>query len=287
MAKRPTKVAKIGFGRISFQGSNPDVTKMLRSALTRGTRTEFYRRTWTLGPSRKQENTILGTVGVESGDGGTVDLWDPKSEDFVRQTVPEGIKTPWAINLTTLRIGFQLRPGIDKRQGFCGAFQKLMNEAAGFPGWLVKPEVEPVEFEAWVDSLDRLERLSVRIDRPNPHYADRDEVESIIEQTHAKKVRIAAEARDGESLDPEGDEFLAEAIDHAEAGYGEVSGRGHIGAATSRFNSRNNQAPPDVEIPADAETGDAHGPSLRQAVGGTEVEDDAVQDAGLDQEDDT
>jgi hypothetical protein len=204
----------------------------------------------------------MGTLGAESETGGSTSTWSSKAEDFVTRRVPEGVVTPWAINLDTLRVGFQMKPRLD-RGAFVRSLRLLMNEAAGDDLWEVRPDVRPIDFDAWLQGVDAVHNISVRVDRPNPHYGDNQEVENMIEGSHAEKVRIAAEGAD---LSVESSDVIRESIAHADRGYGSYVITGTQGGATTRFDSERAQAPPEVEVPADSESGDALGRSLRQTV---------------------
>lgn len=241
--------------------------RVLVGSVVTGTHVEHYRRRWTMGPSAVHGHSLVGTIGVQSETGGKADLWDDQLNDFVEHSLPEGVKTPWAINLRTMRIAFQLRKGIDKRQGFAGAFRRLLNEAGGAELWNVEPETAMAEWSDWVEAVDRITRLTVSLDRPNPHYGDRDEIEEAIEASHARKIRLTVEAQEGESIDPDGPELLREGIEHADAGYGRYTAVAEVGGGTTRFDSRNRSTPPEVEVAADHESGDAFVDSLRRAVG--------------------
>lgn len=274
MARSRRGQARLGFCQVSSVGPLKDPTGVFLGSVTTGTHVEHYRRTWTMGPTAIVGSSLLGTIGVQSATGGHADLWDDDAQDFVGHDLPEGVKTPWVADLRSLRVAFQLKPRIDKRQGFAGALRKLLNESAGADLWDVEPEMDPTPWEEWIARVDRITRLTVRLDRPNPQYEDREEAEELIEESHAEKVRIAFEAREGESLDPDGPELLKEGIEHADAGYGRYTAVAEVGGGTAKFDSKNRSAPPELEVPADHETGDAFPSALRRAVGDDPGPDD-------------
>lgn len=282
MAKKRGR-ARVSFARLSTT-SNVSRLTLLEASLARGTHVEHYGRRWIMGPVSLRGGCYVGTVGVGSDDGGSARVWDYETEDFVTTTVPEGETTPWALRISTLQLAFQLKPRINKPQGFASGFRRLLNESAGEDFWSVQVETSEDDFETWVGELDRLERFSIRLDRPNPNYADRENVEEIIEEGHIEKVQVAAIAADGESMDPMNVELFREGIAHVDAGYGRYRAQGRVGGGIVRFDSERRQAPPELELPADHETGDAFPDSLRRALGDESPVSDDETDGEIDPE---
>lgn len=271
------RTARVGFIDILHEGkAGGAIARALEQSLVTGAHIDRHRRTWTMGQTRRIGSSVIGRLGAESGRG-RADLWDEKAKDFRTRPVPEGVTTPFAINLNRMRMAFQLRYGLE-RSAVAGALTVLLNDNTPYPGWLATAVVDPITWEDFLAEVDTLERVSVRIDRPNPHYGNRKRVESLIEASNAEVVRIAVEAQPGESIDLSQD-LLAQALAHVEAGYGVRTARGHLEeGGVAKYDSSKQSAPPEVRVPADAETGDALFNGLRRAAG------EATPDIATDQE---
>ena len=129
-----------------------------------------------------------------------------------------GATSPFAIDLDSLTISFQLRSGTIKRTSFTGAFEGLLNEASSVEGWGVAPLLDETSFAAWRSRVDRITEIKLRIERPNPNYGQRHQLRELVEGTRAYLVNLDAKAIPD---DPVGinieEELIAEAIEHAEA----------------------------------------------------------------------
>jgi hypothetical protein len=173
------------------------------------------------------------------------------------------------IDLETLRIAFQIRPGLIERTTFTGAFQALLNQASEFARWRVDPEFSFMPWPVWVERVDRIARLEIALERPNPNYWGRNNVEALIEGAEARMLRMVYEALeddlDGLEVD---DPFIMEAIEHADQGYGEwkAVGETEIEGETHRTQWRSDSqgVAPERRVEADPETGEAPPEEIRR-----------------------
>src|SRR5688500_17253598 len=134
--------ARIAFGRLEAANAPrglvaSDPRELLIRSLVPGTSAERYNRVWRMGPITSN-GVISGRIGYERVVG-TAELWDARRGDFVTNAMREGRTSPFAVVVEDLVVGFQLRSGLIRRTSFTGAFQALLNEAAGFELWRVHP----------------------------------------------------------------------------------------------------------------------------------------------------
>jgi hypothetical protein len=159
----------------------------------------------------------------------------------------QGRTSPFAINLPTARVAFQLRGSQIRPRTFTGAFQALLNEASPLYRWRVTEEIAQIPWPEWTASVQRITELRFRLLRPNPNYADRELVEKLIEEGNAEMLRMVLEADDDnlEGLDINSD-FVEEAINHVQAGYGNYASYGEVvedGEHCRRHGTQSKKAP--------------------------------------------
>jgi hypothetical protein len=174
-----------------------------------------YGREWRMGQWTRSSSVLLGRIGFQAA-GDVAELWDHNLNDFRPQRLVTGTTAPFAINTRSLRLAFQIRPGLIERGSFVGALRTLMNESYGRDRWRVESDFHHVEWKSWVQQTSRITRLEIRLERPNPNYHGREHVEELIESVEADLLKLTFEARPD---DPDGlnlsDEVIMEMIDHA------------------------------------------------------------------------
>jgi hypothetical protein len=262
------RVARIAFARISTasltpQGRNPAATA-LEQSMVAGTLVERYGRQWRIGQTQRVGSHIVGRIGFQ-GQGPTTELWDDSLADFRREVLTEGHSTPFAVRRSDLRTAFQLRPGIIERTTFCSNLQALLNAAQNAYKWRVEPERTAVSWPDWLARVDRITQLRVKVVRPNPHY-EQDEIEALLEQARANAATIALKAQE-QGLSLTDSELIAQALDHAEAGYGEWTAEGEFttpDGVTEKEAWKSREVAPEQRVEADPETGEASTQALRQ-----------------------
>lgn len=197
---------------------------------------------------------FTGRIGFERSRGRT-ELWDEVEQDFLTEVLREGATSPFALNARSMIVAFQLRssPQI-KRQSFTGAFQALLREGSQQDGWEVTPLTKETTLDDFVARVEVLTQFKIRLLRPNPDFKHRERVERLIEGTRAQLLDIAAQNDEGVELD---DPTVQEAIAHVDDGYGHYIAKGTERGSTVAFDSRTDEAPPEVQTPAvDPETGE-------------------------------
>lgn len=260
---------RIGFGQISPpEGKRADTaSEVLQGLLVPGTAITRYKRTWRIGQNRRVGDCIIGRIGSETAQG-IAELWDEKSKDFVPHQVPDGATSPFAINLLDFRIAYQLRAGVFRRQGIMGAFQALLNQAAGGNSvWRVTADLSPITLDAWLGLMDSVDQVWVRIDRPNPHFGARERLKEMIEKSNAASIAMTFKAEAGASVSLD-EEILKEAREHVvDENYGEMRLDGRDGDVSERYDTKRGAAPPERKVAAHPETGEADPNDLRHLIG--------------------
>lgn len=268
--------AKVAFARIepmtlgaSLASISPDV---LRGALKPGTRIERHNREWIMGQVREHSGVLIGRIGFQTG--GPTELWDEEDQDFHEQFLPAGTTSPFAVDPHTLRVVFQLRPGLIRVKSFTGALQALMNEASPTERWRVYQELESMDFDDWVHQVDRVAQLKVKLRRPNPHYGGRERVKELVEGTNAQMADVVwtADPDDLQGIDVD-EPFVREAIEHTKK-YGSYKARGERGGVPSEWDSEQEGVSTTVDLDADPETKDVDTDQLRGQLGPPETEAD-------------
>jgi hypothetical protein len=199
------------------------IQEALLAALIPGTLVARYDRTWRLGPVRINDSKVYGRIGFQSASAAS-EIWDEARGDFVEIHPQFGQTTPYAIDLSTMRIVFQVRGQLIKPNTFRGNFQGLLREASGYP-WLIRLEgVQQPPWEEWISQIDRLIELNISMHRPNPRYPGKL-LEDFFEGAKLGASRVVLKARDTESIDINSSDFLKQSLQLAES-YGSYTARG-------------------------------------------------------------
>lgn len=269
--------ARIAFGSVELlsppidDGGASPITdryaRALRESLVPGTSATRYNREWRMGQWREVSGAVLGRIGFEAV-GGVAEVWDDAANDFREQRLPAGTTAPFAVELISNRVAFQIRPGVIERGTFTGALQALLNTTSDVTRWRVSPEVYEVPWDRFVAEVERIVRLDVRLDRPNPNYHGRENVEELIEGTAARMLRMIWEAPEddlgGIAID---DDFIIEAIEHArEYGDYRAIGEAVVGGERRRVQWRSEAegVRPERRVSADPVTREAKFEEMRR-----------------------
>jgi hypothetical protein len=272
-------------GRITFAtiealtlGGAAAPKEALERALVPGTRIERHGRVWRMGQWHREGQAIVGRIGFESS--ATAELWDDELNDFRETSRPLGLTSPFAIDPAVLRVAFQLRGRDIRVKSFTGALQALLNEASPTERWRVARETKVVPFEQWASEVDRVTDLRLYLERPNPHYEDRERIRAIVEGTNSRLVEIAAHA---DPEDPQGidlsDPLIREAISHAELNYGRFTAVAEQADEKSQWTSEHHAMAEVRTAPADPDTKEVSPRALRRELGDPTAEVEAAEEA--------
>jgi len=269
---RSGKVALGSIGLVQAGELSYEPAQALFESIVPGTRNVRYDRDWRMGQferSGRNGRWLTGRIGFQLS-GTQTEVWDDNAKDFRRAALREGFTSPYAIDLQTLRLAFQLRPGFIKPTTFTSNFKALLEKASGAYRWRVEHEVDSIPWEEWQKEVDRITEIRVRVERPNPGYHGRRQIKSLIEGSKAKIVTLVYKA------DPDGVEsinvnavLLAQALDHAEE-YGSFEAKGEISeegfVQKTQWREDVEGSPKQKEMAIDPETGEVRPDDLRDAL---------------------
>lgn len=242
------------------------------ASLRPGTRSTRYGRTWRMAQYRRSDGVVAGRIGFEAGS--AVERWNEELQDFHPTQMLEGHTSPFAIDLNTLRLVFQLRPGIIKPLTFTENFRALL-EAASEYRWRVDPEpdLNARAWDEWLAEVERVTEVHVTMLRPNPHYSFGD-IEQLIEGAHARSLEVIARASREQVEGLKVDEgWLADALSHARD-YGKYSAKGQTRDGTKMEWKEGEQGQPKrITTDVDPVTSEV---STERLIG--ELHDDDAQD---------
>jgi len=222
------RVFQVGFARAIVEGlfgtSRVTFEQALAESWTPGGEVTRYGRTWRISRPRLSGSYWTGRIGfIREGELTTVG-WDPKQEDFRTEEASGGVIVPLTLSAETGVIAFQLRSGVVRPTTFTGALQGLLNQSQTYR-WQVQPLVIERPYPEWRQTVVRVSEARFRLLQPNPNWADRKEVEHIVDQLEAQVARLEARAAQGEGLN-DASPLFKQALDHTLAHYGRAVVRG-------------------------------------------------------------
>jgi hypothetical protein len=230
-----------------------------------GTSDERYGRIWLMGQHTQLDNgRIYGRIGFQQA-GTPSEIWNPDTKDFEAQRLVLGQTSPFLVDPDSLRVAFQLRPGVIDPTTFTGNFQALLNRASQVYRWRVQTLVRGIPWEQWVEQVDRVIELRITVTRPNPHYGDGRFVHDLIEDVKAKSVVIDAKAdKEGAGIDIDAI-WVKEALDHSET-YGDWTAKAEEHGRKVEWKKRVQGQPEVVSGPTSPETGEVQPEALGEAL---------------------
>lgn len=270
------RLGRIALARVRtpVRGALTSRRRLLGTALVPGSRVERYGREWRMGAialSGDAETYYEGRIGFQRVTGRT-ELFDEHRKEFTQAAIIQGASSAFSLDVRSLIVAFQLRPGVIKRSSFTGAFQGLLTEGSQLDGWEVRPLVEEETLEGFQARVEAITELRVRIKEPNPDWSGRDRLRRISVDANAEVTDIVWHSSDEEGVDTAA-EVVREAIDHAyHRGYGHLLAHGREHGHEIKYDSRTDTAPPEVQAPASPETGEVPFTSLRDATGQPEID---------------
>lgn len=233
-------------------------SEKLLQVLVPGASTERFGRTWRIGRiSHPRTDAIFGRIGFSRESG--AESWDEAVMDFVDVLVPSGLAAPFTIDLTSLRVAFQIRPPDIKATSFTGALQAILREKTDNDGWAVEVLRQEATFEHWLSSMRAITELRLKLTPPNPNYRGRPAIQDLIERMNADAATIILTSQDGLAIQSDdGAGIISQAIAHVDLHYGSLTATG-IDARSGRkstFDSTHGEAHQTLEGTVDPTTGE-------------------------------
>lgn len=237
----------------------------IREAITTGVRVERYGRIWIVGRVSLEEDILFGRIGYQQSVGSTVEVWDDEEQDFAEIAVPAGLATPFAIDLSGLRLAFQPRPPQIRIGAVTGAFRAMLNEPD--QSWTISSLARTVTLEEWLASVVRVSHFRLRVRRPNPHWEDTPDLEALMEGMEAQVAVLEARSDDGVNVETP---FVRQTLQHIGAGYGDARLTGvrqeESGEHETVYDTEIGTEEQATEAPTNPETGEVLRESLQQAL---------------------
>lgn len=276
--QRRTSRARVAFGRLVV---DPDLLpleeplELLRAALRPGTAVERHNRLWRMGQWREEDDVIYGRIGFEAA-GSPTEIWNENKNDFEERVFPSGVTSPFAIRSGDFRIAFQLRGNTIRRQSFIGAMQALLREASS-TYWRIDSLTRDIPFAEWTSTVSRVVSLRFRLEKPNPHYGERDLVRTMVQDAGSVMTNVVMRADEGDldGINVDSD-FVAQCIEHAEryGDYGAVGEREQDGLTERVAWSKRAGELDERTVEADPDTGEIRPTELRNQLASSEADDD-------------
>jgi hypothetical protein len=263
--------ARVAFAVVAAEGLHYG-PQALAASIVAGTSITRYRRLWRMARPTRAGQVIRGRIGFER-EGGTAELWDDQAQDFFATRLPEGTTSPFALDLDMHVVAFQLRPGVIRRRTFTGAFEALLNRASTSTRWRVTDLVRHVSWSQWVEDVDRIVELKIRVERPNPRWGGRRRLQRLVEDSGSEVISLAARA----PLDSDAglnvrQGLLAEAIEHADENYGQRTAIGEMTVEGDKrrvsWRERAEGMPLETSLPTDPSTSEVPTTALERVVEG-------------------
>jgi hypothetical protein len=239
---------QVGFAVAVLEGlfgtERESFTEALRQSWRPGATATRYGRTWFLSKPRRRIGTVwTGRIGFLQEDQLTAVFWDEEEADFSHRATTSGVVIPFALNIATGFVGFQLLSGLVRPTSFTGAMQSLLNQDP-LHRWSVEPLAINRTYEEWRSHVAVLTDFSFRLEVPNPHYVNEPDVEHLLEDLRVQVAKLVGRARSGESINDEADIFR-QSLDHVRRKYGRgvLKGRDDAGIDTEWDSSKGGIVP--------------------------------------------
>jgi hypothetical protein len=268
LAQPKATSAKIGFATIEATNAPLpfDFARALIDSMVPGTNVERYGRVWLMGQHVElPSGRIYGRIGFQQP-GAPTEIWNTETKDFETQQLTQGQTSPFLVDPPSLRVAFQLRPGVIDPTTFTSNFQALLNKASQVYTWHVRTSVRGMSWEEWLSVVDRVTELRIKVVRPNPHYGDGRFVHDLIEDVRAAEVVIDAKAeKEGPGIDVDA-EWVKESLDHSQT-YGDWIAKGQRAGKQVEWRKKVEGQPETARGEANPETGEVKPESLDDALG--------------------
>lgn len=234
----------------------------------------WWNREWRLGniePRRSSDGTLVQVSGQFGWyeEATTVDAPPPYNETTHSwadepATAPEGTLALFVLDVIPQIMAITSLAGDVSVPGFCHALTDLLNQAEmqaslstggvrAKRDWLVERIDQGGTFEAWVEAMERVVKVSARFHRPNPR--SRDDIEPAVEFLNGLGALGGSIGAAGDNLDPYGHPMMRAAISMQENDYGSVTAEGvKEGGEEDKFASKDHptrdKLTPDPQDPA-------------------------------------
>ncbi len=214
--------------------------------------TSRFHRTWRFSRPIEIEGFVAAELGFIRSARAIGLSYDEERLLFVTTegTANEGSFSLFVVDTAREIVAFEARPPEIRLQSFIGAFSKLLREA-GFNA-SVTPLPDTAGFHDWVATVDRLVRVRVFVQRPNPGWHHRATLErEALVQADAGAIEMVAVAPPDGTINADAEWIEGGLGQVSEHGQGKVSAIGQIGQLRHKWSS--GASPRTASIPDDPE----------------------------------
>ncbi|WP_263731201.1 hypothetical protein [Cellulomonas sp. SG140] len=216
-----------------------------------------------MGPTELDQEVLSGRIGFR-GEGGTAELWDDATSDFVEYAIPAGVTAPFAVDLAVLSAVVQVRPPAIRVNSLIGAFEKLLAET-GDGKWTIHGAGRPMTLSDWKATVVKITEVRFTAKIPNPHWAGAPDLQTVMEQAEAEVINLELRNEGGLNLNAD---FIAQTEHHVvDRGYGEARYTGIAedvsGLRETVYDTKLGTEETSDEVEADPSTGEVSREVLR------------------------
>lgn len=210
-----------------------NIRNELLRALDPALKVERYRRVWRISKLEDKGGYLCGKLGFFKSKLTEEMYYDEKIADFVtlERDSREGALSCFVLYTPNKEhreaiLAFEEHPPDIRRQSFIGAFSNFLLKARS--PYEVQSARHEIKFVTWLAEMERIIEFSGTFRKPNPRWHPRtQQVQDIIEQTNANRMKIVAKAdKNSEGL-MVGESILGGIVEHTQEGrYGVFKAKG-------------------------------------------------------------
>jgi hypothetical protein len=216
----------VGFAKAQLDGlfAAEDLQSAVKQSWKAGAEVTRYGRHWTLSRVlASDKDGVYGKIGFVNANQLDTLSFDKIELDFVRGQAPSGVVVPFFISHDMV-VSYQLIAGIVRINTFINALEELLNAGSqGLFKWNIAPLTLEISYEEWRQSVARVTRFDLRLERPNPHYHGDAIAETLVEGLRVEYLRLSGVPYDETAgIDTDSDVFR-QALDHVLRDYGSAT----------------------------------------------------------------
>ena len=192
---------------------------LLMESWVAGAEVTRFGRTWKLSRPMIAGRALWGGhLGyVREGDVSTLD-WDDVEMDFVRGEAASGVVVPFLIDGNRRLVTFQLFAGKVRKNTVTGNLQALLNANERYR-WVIEPVIGGISYDNWRRQMSGITKLDLVLEKPNPNWTGREEVEALVEGLECEKIKMTVAAKKDSTLNDRSTWFQQMML-HIRQGYG-------------------------------------------------------------------
>ena len=212
-----------------------DYRSALEQSWIGGTRITHEANDWLLSkPTHFSSNVWTGHFGFVLEDDLPTVEWDEETSEFLQRNLDRGTAFPFMVDTSKRLLSIQLF-GSRTAAALTQRLKALLDEN-GVHYWSINLLVRRMTFEQWRTTVSGITEIKARLERPNPKWKNKPQLQELVAQTNSGVVRLEAKSSPHEFVNMDSD-WGRELLDHVSDGYGsiDVVGRDVVTAEESRL----------------------------------------------------